>query len=119
MERLLDWARSGDNRHFLLRKVGTCNETRWRVAVWVKPEAEPSGLVGHGSSQDLEHAIHNAIKNWETAKPEHHRPNAFWYAPRRWCSEYAAEFAAVDEEHGRFLAELHAGNKWSDKEQQK
>jgi hypothetical protein len=119
MDKLLEWSKAGPDRHFIVRKVGTCIDTHWRVAVWVKPEGEPSGLSGHGSSADLEQAVQDAILRWEVALPDHHRPSAFWYAPRRWCSEFAIEFAETDKEHARFLADLHKDKRFKDSLEEK
>jgi hypothetical protein len=84
MEKLLAWADDAPSRHFLVRKCGSCIETRWRVCVWVKPEGSfLIGAPGEGFDVSLPVAIDMALLNWEAQKRLVPSRNDQFYAPTK------------------------------------
>lgn len=86
MEKLLRWAEESRDRHFTLHKRGTCYETRWRVVLWEKPEAETirGRPIGEAFGKTIEEAFSKALENLAsgTAFKNHDlTPNAGSYLP--------------------------------------
>ena len=80
MDELLAWAEVSPERHFTVSKRGTCRETRWRVAVWEKPEGEVTrGIPGEGYGQTCEEAVRVALGAWFQQTPMARKVTAFWY----------------------------------------
>ncbi len=80
--KLLAWAAPGTNRHFVIKMGSTYIETRWRIAVWEKPEGETiHGLPGEGFAEHADEAAEMAIEAWETQATLPRKTGVDWYVP--------------------------------------